>query len=167
MSGFAIRPSTSGDEAAVTALLDLSYRTLMPAGYDQALLDDLLPLITRANPRLLSSGTYYLAESEEGDIIGAGGWTRDQPGTGDMIAEIGHIRHFATHPDWTSRAIGRSIFERCEAEARSSAVIRFECYSSLNAVDFYAKLGFKALRRVVIPMGGELVLPAMLMERIL
>lgn len=165
MTGFTIRPADPGDEKAVTALLQASYGALMPAGYDRSMLADLLPIITRANPILLSSGTYYLAETDAGEIIGAGGWTREQPGTGDILPDTGHIRHFGTHPDWTGRAVGKSLYQRCEIDARSAGVKRFECYASLNAVDFYTRLGFKAIDRIDIPMGDDLVAPSLWMER--
>lgn len=57
------------------------------------------------------------------------------------------------------------IYERCEREARAAGLDCFECYSSLNAVDFYARLGFKKTRPVDIPMGDALIMPAMHMER--
>ena len=97
-------------------------------------------------------------------MIGAGGWTRDGPGSGKIEAGVGHIRHFATHPDWTGRGIGRALVDRCVSEARSQRIARFECYSSLNAVDFYTRMGFKNVRPVELPFGGDLMMLAMLME---
>lgn len=172
MTGFGIRQATEADREAVTALLQVSYATLMPAGYEPALLEKVLSFIARANPFLLSCGTYYLAEMPRGDLIGAGGWTPDQPGSGALIPSTGHIRHFACHPDWTGHGVGRALFDRCLAAAKASGMTRFECYTSLNAVDFYRKLGFKKRQQVDIPMGpkGEgqgtsIIMPALLMER--
>lgn len=167
MTGFKLRAAVSDDEAAVTRLLEISYGRLMSAAYEQAQLDAFLPLIVTAQPGLLASGTYYLAVTPEGEVIGAGGWTRERPGTGEIDVGTGHIRHVATHPGWTGHGIGRAIMERCSAEARSAGIARFECYSSLNAVDFYARLGFKEIRRVEIPMGGDLVMPSVLMGQTL
>ena len=149
----------------MTALTQASYATLMPAAYDQGLLDKLLPIIAKANPQLLASGLYYLAVSPEDEVVGAGGWTRERPGSGDTEAGLGHIRHFATHPDWTGQGVGRALFERCLSESRSTGISWFECYSSLNAVDFYRRLGFLEVRTIDIPMGGDLVMPAVLMEQ--
>lgn len=165
MTGFSIRPADPADEKAVTTLLQASYGALMLAGYDQTVLADLLPIMARANPGLLSSGTYYLAETDTSDIVGAGGWTRERPGTGDILPGTGHIRHFGTHPDWIGRAVGKSLYKRCDIDARSVGIKRFECYASLNAVDFYARLGFKVIDRIDIPMGEDLVVPSIWMER--
>jgi hypothetical protein len=54
---------------------------------------------------------------------------------------LGHIRQFATHPNWTRRGIGRALFERCVADARAAGVCTFECYSSIGAERFYRALG--------------------------
>lgn len=98
-------------------------------------------------------------------MIGCGGWTRERPGKGDLEHGLGHIRHFATHPDWLGRDVGRSIYDLCEQKARSTGILRFECYSSLNAVGFYATLGFVPVRRVNVPLGPDLALPGILMRR--
>jgi len=171
MASFKIRRSTPADEAAVSELLELSYSKLMPASYESAILAKVLPIISRANPSLLTSGTYYLAEARDGSIIGAGGWTKQAPGSGEQLAGIGHVRHFATHPSWTGQGVGGAILNRCVEEARSSGVTRLQCFSGLNAVDFYAKLGFKAIKQIDVPFGSdpetgnELSSKAMLMER--
>lgn len=160
-----LRVATPADGRAVGALLRASYPVLMRAGYDEAVLKGALPLMTRANPTLLSSGTYYVAETGSGLMVGCGGWTRERPGTGEVLPQLGHIRHFATHPDWIGRGIGRAIHDRCEEAARSAGVTRFECYASRNAAGFYAALGFSALREIAVPMGPDLAFPSVLMAR--
>lgn len=163
---FTIRASTIADLKAVTQLLTASYPALMAEGYDEPLLSLLLPNITQANPTLLSSGTYYVAETVTGTLAACGGWTLQRPpGTGDDQSGLGHIRHFATHPDWLRRGLARAIFAACEAAARSKGISRFECYSSLNAERFYQSLGFRRLRDVLVPMPGGVRMPAVLMER--
>lgn len=163
--GYSVRISTPGDDRQVTALLEASYPVLMAGSYDADLLASALPMMTRAMPALLASGTYYLAETGNAQIVGCGGWTRERPGGGEIQPGLAHIRHFATHPEWGRRGIGSAIFDRCEAAARSAGVRRFECYSSLNAIRFYEALGFQAIRQVDVPMGDDLKLPAMLMGR--
>jgi GNAT superfamily N-acetyltransferase len=81
----------------------------MKAGYDAFFLSAALPLMTRANPTLLQSGTYYLSETQDGTIIGCGGWTFERPGGGEVVPGLVHIRHFATHPDWIGRGIGTAL----------------------------------------------------------
>ena len=164
-SDFTIRVATTQDKLAVTAVLEASYSVLMPAKYDPATLSSVLPLITKANPQLLQSGTYYVAETASHQIIGCGGWTHERPGNGEVESGLGHIRHFATYPDWIGRTVGRSIYAACSQAARAAGVKSFECYSSLNAEGFYTALGFKTIRQVEIQMGNGRILPSILMKR--
>ena len=147
-----IRPATPDDNASVTELLEASYPALMRNAYEAGALELALPLITKANPALLSSGTFYVAETEAGEVVGCGGWTWERPGTGKVSKGLAHIRHFATHPNHTGQGIGKAIYGLCEQEARSSGVSTFECYSSLNAEGFYAALGFERVKRIKVPM---------------
>ena len=165
MSDYAIRVATPGDAAGVSALLGTAYPVLMEPVYDKALLAPALELMSRANPALLASGQYYVAQTPDGPVVGCGGWTMQRPGDGAVEPGLGHIRHFATHPDWTNRGIGRAIYRRCETDARSMGITRFECYSSLNAEGFYAALGFESVRRIELALGPDVGLPAVLMRR--
>lgn len=160
-----IRIATSQDDQTVGALLEASYPVLMRAHYEPAILAAALPLMTRPSPALLSSGSYYLAEVANGALVGCGGWTRERPGSGEVVAGLGHIRHFATHPDRTMRGIGRMLYAECEAAARLAGIRRFACYASLNGERFYAALGFRSVRRIDVPMAPSLDFPSILMER--
>ena len=53
--------------------------------------------MTQANATLISARTYYLAVSDNGLVVGCGGWTRERPGSGEVEPALAHIRHFATH----------------------------------------------------------------------
>ena len=81
---FVIRPTTRADMAAVDELLARSYPKLLKADYPPSILVTAIPLISRAQPKLLSCGTYYVAQEGE-DILGAGGWTRDRRAGLQMI----------------------------------------------------------------------------------
>jgi ribosomal protein S18 acetylase RimI-like enzyme len=121
--------------------------------------------MTKASPSLLGSGTYYVAELSTGFVVGCGGWTAERPGSGTVEPHVGHIRHFATDPGWTRRGIGRAIYRLCENAARSAGVIAFECYSSLNAEEFYRALDFKRIREIDIDLQPGVAIRAVLMRR--
>ena len=123
------------------------------------------PLMTRANLQLLSSGTFYLAETEIKQAVGCGGWTLQRPGPGEVVAKLAHIRHFATHPDWIGTGIARAIYAKCEYNARQSGVVDFECYSSLNAEGFYQSLGFENVKPISVRMGADVSFSSILMKR--
>lgn len=88
------------------------------------------------------------ARRGDGLIVGCGGWTPQRPGTGAVERNLGHLRHFGTHPDWVRRGVGCALYALCETSARSHGVTTLECYSSLNAERFYAALGFESIGRI-------------------
>lgn len=159
-----LRTATAADEPGVTTLLDRSYSALMAGAYEPALLERALPLIAKANPALLECGTWFVAESSGNRIVGCGGWTPHRPDSTEIEPTLGHVRHFATDPDWTGNGIGRAIHARSREQALAAGIQRFACYASLNAVPFYAALDFRPVRRVEVPIADNIVFPAMLME---
>ncbi|HEX9964032.1 MAG TPA: GNAT family N-acetyltransferase [Allosphingosinicella sp.] len=160
-----LRVATPEDEQAVSSVLGPSYRLLMAAAYPPDLLARTLPVITRANPALLSSGHYYLVETDGGEPAGVGGWSPNPPGRKDEDPGRAHIRHFATHPAWTRRGVGRMLYERCAADARAAGFTMLEAWASLNGESFYASLGFRPLGRIDTHMPGGVLFPAIRMER--
>lgn len=160
-----LRVAMPEDSDAVASVLGPSYERLMASAYPPDLLARVLPAITRANPDLLSSGRYYLVESEAGDPAGCGGWSSNPPGRRDEDTERAHIRHFATHPAWTRRGVGRLLYERCAADARAAGFTLFEAWASLNGESFYASLGFRRLEPIQTSFPGGVLFPAIRMER--
>ena len=160
---FTLRVAVPGDGARLTALFAASYPALMAGAYPDTLLSAVLPLMTRANPALLASGTYHIAETAGGEIIGGGGWTPAHPASGEIAPETAHIRHFASHPDWLRQGVGRALFAACAAQAKRAGVRRFEVYSSRNAESFYAAVGFVRVGEEEVEMAPGLLFPTILM----
>lgn len=161
-----IRAAHAQDAVAVENVLSNSYPPLMSGAYAADILARVLPRMTRAHPKLLGSGTYLLAETEE-QAVGCGGWSLVAPGTTQTQPGVAHIRHFATAREWIGKGIGRAIYDRCETQARAAGVELFECYSSLNGEAFYAALGFQRVGIIEVPIGPDLMLPSVHMSRVL
>lgn len=161
---YRIRTATLDDAEGVSTLLAASYPVFMREAYDSAELEPALEMMTRAQPTLLENGTFYVAETEDGEIVGCGGWTREYPQDGTVQHGIGHLRHFATHPDRAKNGVGRAIFEHCKSEASEAGIEHFECLASLNAVGFYEALGFIRIRTIEVAMGAEVRLPSVYMR---
>lgn len=155
-----VRVSTLDDSALVSSVLRAAYPELMRPAYDAKLLQQVLPRITVAQPELLQSGSYYVAEAAHGAIVGCGGWTRERPGTNEVKAGVGHIRHFGVHPDWTRCGVGKAIYLQCKREARDAGLSQFECYSSLNGEAFYSALGFRRLALIEVVMFDGVSFPS-------
>ncbi|WP_350339898.1 GNAT family N-acetyltransferase [Gemmobacter denitrificans] len=158
-----VRVATAKDEQGISALLGRSYPTLMKPAYASDVLALALPAMTRANPDLVASGTFYVAENI-GSIVGCGGWSLTPPGGGAIVDGLVHARHFAVDPDRSGTGIGRAIFERLSNDARADGAVRIQALSSLNAEPFYKSMGLDRLDMIRVPMGAGILLPVVLME---
>jgi N-acetylglutamate synthase-like GNAT family acetyltransferase len=159
-----IRTARPADADAVTVVLAASYPALLAPRYDADLLARALPFMTRAHPGLLASGTYYVAESD-GALVGCGGWSHARPGSGEIVEGEGHVRHFATHPEWTGRGIGAALLARCLDEIRQAGLRKLHCFSTINAEPFYRTAGFETIGPIDVQMGPSLKFPGILMRR--
>jgi GNAT superfamily N-acetyltransferase len=164
-ASYRLRVAGPADAEAVSAVLAASYPALLADHYAPDVLAATLPLMTKANPKLLASGTYYVAEVDGGNLAGCGGWTPEKPGSGEVVTGIGHIRHFATHPDWTRRGIASAMLARCIEEAKSRGITTMEAFATLSAADFYRVHGFGPIGPIDVPMTAEIVLPSLWMRR--
>lgn len=164
MEDYRLRVASPKDASAVEKVLKASYPALMAVAYDEAVLTPVLKLITQANISLLASGTYYVAESVDGLVVGCGGWSIEKPpGADDVGNGVGHLRHFGTSPAWVRRGIGRAIFRQCESNAKFANVKELEVCSSLNAEQFYAALGFERIKIISVAIGPN-QFPSVLMR---
>lgn len=166
MADLKIRPATLDDRAKLEELISICYADVYPGWYDEDILVDALPVMLKIDEKLLSSGRYLVAE-KAGAFAGCGGWSMAQPGTGAQSEGLGHIRHFATHPDFMRQGVGGAILETCVRHAREAGVKRLQCFSSLAAEDFYARNGFEKLQDANVMLDGRVSFPAILMERTL
>ena len=92
--------------------------------YDPHGLDAALPYMSRANPRLLASGTYYVAEID-GVAAGCGGWSVEKPGSGEIIAgdrPYPAFRHASRL--MCERASPGGLLQHCLAEAGEAGIRR-------------------------------------------
>ncbi len=154
-----VRPSMKSDLAAVDALLARTYPKLLKADYPPSVLVTALPLISRAQPALLTCGTYYVVEQDSA-IVGAGGWTPDR-----KDSTLGHIRHVVTDDRALRRGVGRALMHHCFDEARAAGTLRMECWSTRTAEPFYRALGFESLGPMEVTLQAGITFPSIRMIR--
>jgi GNAT superfamily N-acetyltransferase len=157
-----LRSSVGRDFEAIDEMLARSYPKLLKNDYAPSVMVTAVPLISRANPALVRSGTYYVAETAEGEIIGAGVWTPARDGR-----SAGEVRHLVV--DWRQqrRGIGRRLMLGIFAEAKLQGIGRLEAQATRNAVPFYEAMGFDSLGQVIIPLRPGIDFPAVMMRRFL
>lgn len=156
----AVRIARPGDLAAVDAVLARAYPRLLKPDYPPSVLVTALPLISRAQPSLLASGTYFVAEEDGGQVVGAGGWTKDR-----SSAELGHIRHVVTDDRVTRQGVARAVMERVFDTARSKGIAHLLCFATRTAVPFYEAMGFATIGPMEMTLRPGIVFPAIRMER--
>ncbi|SHI39491.1 GNAT family N-acetyltransferase [Wenxinia saemankumensis] len=160
-----LRRASLTDLAALDDLLARAYGSQLAVDYPPSLLVTAVPLIARAQPRLLTSGSYFVVEDAEGVLRGAGGWTATLPGQDRRIMRgRGNVRHVVTDTAWTRRGIGRRIVERAMEGARKAGMTWMHCTATRTAVPFYTALGFRALRGVTVPLAPGIAFPAIEMR---
>lgn len=161
-----IRIARPEDEAVLSALIAASYATLEDDRYDLSQLAKAQELMSKANPKLLASGTYFIAEID--GVAGAcGGWTFEKPGSDEVEDGVAHIRHFATHPNYLRRGLALMLIERCLSEAKAQGARLMKTQSTLPAERFYASAGFSRVGPIEVAMGPGVLLPAIEMELLL
>jgi len=152
-----IRATTRDDLSEVDALLARSYPRLLKDAYPPSVLVTALPLISRAQPYLVTSGTYYAA-IHDGHIVGAGGWSADK-----TRRALGHVRHVATDDRFARRGVGRALLHHILHAARSAGMREMECWSTTNAVPFYASAGFSEIGPMDVELQPGITFPSVRM----
>ncbi len=156
--------ATPADLAETDRLFSRAYPALLKPDYPPSVLVMALPIISRAQPRLLASGTFYVARLD-GAIIGAGGWTQGAPGGASRQTAVGHIRHVVTDQRYTRRGVGRAILTRVFETARAAGLDKLNCQATITAVPFYESVGFEAVGDIVVPLRPGVDFPAVAMSR--
>ena len=165
LSQITLRPTTARDLPRIDALLQASYPALLKADYPPSVLVTALPLIARANPALLRSGTYYVAEDGEGRALAAGGWSHSAPQGGVGPHDLAHIRHVVTHPGALRRGLATAILERCLREARADGMTWVMAQATRTAVPFYRAMGFEERAEIEVMLRPGIGFPAVEMAR--
>lgn len=155
-----VRVSQAGDIAAIDALLARSYPALLKQDYPPSVMVTAIPLISRAQPGLITSGTYYVAEGSGARLLGVGGWTPSR-----ITSGAAEFRHFATDPDAVRQGVGRALLLRVFDEAQAAGFTRFDCMATRTAVPFYQAMGFVPLGPVEVTLGPAITFPVVQMQR--
>lgn len=155
-----IRVAETRDLARLDALFGRSYPKLLKADYPPSVLVTAVPLISKAQPALVASGTFHVAELSDGTLVGAGGWMprRTRP-------QMGDIRHVVCDDRFLRRGIARALMRVSLREAAEAGVRLMDCKSTRTAVPFYLSMGFVPLGPIEVPLREGVVFPAIQMQQ--
>lgn len=163
-----IRPATVADIPALNALIEASVRGLQGNDYTSAEIEAALGHALGLDSQLIADGTYFVAESAEGSVVGCGGWSyrttlcgSDQlpgrePASLSPAIDPAKIRAIYVHPAWARRGLGSLILAQCERRAQEAGFQRLEMGSTLTGVPLYSLCGYREQERISIALpNGE------------
>jgi GNAT superfamily N-acetyltransferase len=174
---FSIRVAQESDVPVLSELIDASVRGLQTSDYSPEQIEGALRKVFGVDTQLIADGTYLLAETAHGEIVGCGGWSKRKTLYGGDVwvaredsllnpaTDAAKIRAFFIHPDWARRGIGTLILEACENAAIAAGFARFEMGATLTGVPLYRVRGYTALENLAVPLGDGLSLPIVRMEK--
>ncbi|MGP6088036.1 GNAT family N-acetyltransferase [Antarctobacter jejuensis] len=162
-----LRRADRDDIGALDRMFQRSYSRLLAPDYPPSVLVIAVPVMARAQPALVASGSFFVVEDAKGQVLGAGGWSRQAPGDGRAQPGLGHVRHVATDPEAVRRGVGRMLLDHIMAEARAEGLAALHCISTRTAEPFYAAMGFEAEGATEVTLRGGIAFPAVAMRRVL
>ncbi|QQA41823.1 GNAT family N-acetyltransferase [Pelagovum pacificum] len=152
-----VRRASPADLAELDALFGRTYPALLKEDYPPSVLVTAIPVMARAQPSLLSSPTYFIAE-RQGSIVGAGGWSA-------RSGQVSRVRHVVADHRLARQGIGRAIFGTIFATARAAGHHRMNCEATRTAVPFYRALGFGEEAEATIQLAPGIDFPIIRMAR--
>ncbi|MBP3960302.1 GNAT family N-acetyltransferase [Gemmata sp. G18] len=172
-----LRLATTADLLRLCELIDQSVRALGANYYTPAQIESALRYVFGPDTQLIADRTYFVIESEGGELIAAGGWSQRRTLYGgdqmkgaddpllDPATEPARVRAFFVHPSWARRGLARQLFERCAADATRAGFRTLELMATLPGEPLYLALGFAPVERSAQKLPDGEVLPLVRMTR--
>lgn len=166
---FKIRKAVFADQNEIEKLIADSVRGLSREDYNERQIELSIKTVFGVDTELISDGTYFVAETENGEIAGCGGWSKRKTLYGASVyshsrdsellnpeTDSAKIRAFFIRPDFARKGIGTKILEKCEAEAKAHGFKSAEMMATLPGVKLYAVRGYTGDEKVSVPLGENL-----------
>lgn len=149
------RPATEADLAVLWALRTRAVRISCASHYPPEVIDTWSAAAPPATmPLLVRAGGGIVAE-DAGRLLGYA----------VLDAETGEVDAVFVDPGAHGQGIGRALLAALEAMARAQDLDRLFLSASLNAVPFYERAGFRALRERLVPHRSGIAIQALQMEK--
>jgi len=151
-----LRPARGDEIAALWALRTRAVAQGCAAHYTQAVLDMWLATPAPSSlSRLIAAGGVLVAEGD-GCMLGYAA----------VDVASGEVDAVFVEPGDHGRGIGARLLAACEDSARVAGCTRLFLSASLNAVPFYERAGFSAVREEGYLHRSGIVIPSVYMEKL-
>ncbi|MFC4308129.1 GNAT family N-acetyltransferase [Steroidobacter flavus] len=165
---YRLRLATLADEPVLHDLIARSIRDLGADDYTPAQIEAALLGAFGVDTALIRDQTYFVIESDAGEIVGCGGWSRRKTLFGSDTREIrddsyldpavdaARVRAFFIDSRHARRGLGRMLLDRCEAEAARAGFTRFALMATLPGKRLYEVCGYVGDQTLEHPLPGGL-----------
>jgi len=163
---YRLREATLADVETLRDLIARSARGLGATDYTPEVIDAALRSAFGVDTTLIRDRTYYVVETEAGEIVACGGWSRRRTLFGsdaraerdeselDPATESARIRAMFVEPAHARHGIGRMILERSERAASREGFRSLELMATLPGVRLYERFGYSGTAIISHPLGG-------------
>ncbi len=174
---FHLRNARQADVLLLQQLIDASVRGLQAEDYTAVQIDLALKTVYGVDSQLIADGSYFVVETDAGEIVGCGGWSKRKTlyggdqfgGREDSLLDPGRdaakIRAFFVHPEYARHGIGSMILRACEDAAVAAGFRRLEMGATLSGVAFYEAKGYARMEELQVPLGDGEALPIVRMGK--
>ena len=159
-ANLSIRIALVNDIPKMQELICLSARKLSVKHYSEAQIQAAIDDVFGVDSDLVEDQTYFIVE-QNGAMAACGGWSKrktlyggDQYGERDSgflnpSTDRAKIRAFFVHPDFAGQGVGELLLLHCENEASKHGFTSTELMSTMPAVKFYSRHGYKEEKSTV------------------
>ena len=163
---FTFRKAEMADTHRLESLIKKSATAINATYYSKTEIEAALVNAWAVDEQLILDNTYWIVENSEGLAAGCGGWSKRKllfgkndalHAAGDELipgTEPARIRAFFVHPDYARMGIGKTLLEKCEAEAKASGFESMELVATLSGEKLYAANGYIPLKSYYIDLGN-------------
>jgi GNAT superfamily N-acetyltransferase len=167
---YRLRDAMLDDAPLIRDLIARSAHGLRGDDYTAAQIDGALKGAFGVDTSLIRDHTYYVVETESGQIVACGGWGRRKTLFGsdsraerdasflDPARDAAKIRAFFVDPEHARHGLGRMLLEHSEQAAMRAGFTVFEMMATMPGMRFYLKHGYLPDQGIDYPLPGGLTI---------
>ena len=163
---FTFRKANFKDIDELEQLIQISAKSINSSYYTESEINAALGNAWTVDKQLISDGTYWTVEHQNGKIIGCGGWSKQRLlfGKSESLnlleselnpdTEPARIRAFFVHPQYTRMGIGKELLKKCENEAELQGFKYIELVATLSGEKLYSANGYRKIKTYEVELGN-------------